>query len=167
MIERPEITRWKFTREKDGALYTKKRVVDAILSEIKKTGSFDATRVDFGLGITGLSGAGEYDKAQITLRNKILQLKLEGDKIVLTTANYNEYVISEDGMESWFEILKEARERAKIARAEARLAQSLATEAERQKNAAEQRVPSEATETTLLDNAYDVPDQLQQILWAT
>lgn len=167
MIGRPTITRWSFTRMSDGALYTKKRVVDAILSEVRHSGTFNASRIDFGLGITGYECTEEFDKAQFVLRNQILQLKLEGDKIVVTTANYNEYYISEDEMESWFEILKEAREHAKTARAEAKLAQILAKKADARSNAVEQKVPSLEQTETLLSNNYDALDQIQRVIWAT
>lgn len=162
MIERPEISKWAFVRMSDGAPYTKRRIVKSILGEVQKNGIFNAE--SFELGITGYEGVGEYDKTNIVLRNRILRLKKASDgRIIVVTENLNEYFITEEEMESWFEILKKARDKAKIAAAEAELAKTIAEERE---TAAKQKVPEEETGKFTLDNDYTVPDQFQQIIWA-
>lgn len=163
---KPYIKNWAFVRMSDGALYTKTRIVKSIIKETMQKGSFDANRIECGLGIVGYEGAKGYDKSQINIRNRVLRLRADRDKIVVITANYNEYFIQQSDMRSWFEIFKEARDHAKVASAEAELARIAAEEAEKRQLAAEQKVPSETEVETALDNQYQVPEQFRQMIWA-
>ena len=98
-MQRPDLNNWHFVRMTTG-LPVEEHVVEGLLTTIDEKGI--VLMHEMGIGIQGdaKSYFGEYDRQIDGTRSKIVRIRKDRitGRILLLTADYNEYVVSRDMM---------------------------------------------------------------------
>lgn len=98
-MQRPDLNNWHFVRMATG-LPVEEHVVEGLLTTIDEKGIVLMQEMNIGIQGDALSAFGEYDRQVDGARSKIIRLRRDRvtGRVLLMTADYNEYIVSRDMM---------------------------------------------------------------------